>query len=99
MSIRNLELAKKMKAQGARLKRDGLAEVVFCLVDEFNENRSYKNAMVLAGRLKAIAQAAKFDSYWNEKCSTGYEMEVRDLENAVYPAGKLPNGESRWWIK
>lgn len=98
MSIHALEQSKKLREEGKRLKRAGLAERVLILVDEFNQNRSYKNAIVLAGKLKAIAQACKFDSYWDEKCSIGYHDEARDL-TLVDENGKLPEGRESWWIK
>jgi hypothetical protein len=98
MSIRHLEQAKRLKLEGERLGRQGLSERVFTLVDEFNKNRSYKNAIVLAGKLKAIAQACKFDGYWDEKCSSGYEFEVSDLENVTI-SGTLPDRDESWWIK
>lgn len=87
-----------MRIQGKRLGRAGLAERVFTLVDEFNENRTYKNAIVLAGKLKAIAMACKFDSYWDEKCSCGFEFEANELTN-VSLNGTLPEGKKSWWIK
>jgi hypothetical protein len=106
MSIHSLRDWKALKEQGKRLGRQGLSERVFTLVDEFNkeENRSYKNAMVLAGRLKAIAHAATFDSYWDEKASIGYENEKYDLKACVFPSCKLPKedgtvGADSWWIK
>lgn len=102
MSIQSLKDWKALKAQGTRLGRDGLSERVFCLVDEFNENRTYKNAMVLAGRLKAIAQAATYDSYWDEKMSLGFQFEKRDLENCEKPACKIKRDDGTygsWWIK
>lgn len=98
MSIQSLKDWKDLKSQGERLKRQGLSERVFTLVDEFNENRSYKNAMVLAGRLKAIAQAATFDSYWDEKMSSGFHFEKDDLKNCSI-IGTLPEGRKSWWIK
>lgn len=100
MSIQSLKDWKALKKQGERLKRQGLSERVFTLVDEFNltENRSYKNAMVLAGRLKAIAQAATFDSYWDEKMSQGFEFEKRDLEKCT-EIGTIPGQEKSWWYK
>lgn len=98
MSILHLEIAKDLKEQGKRLGRAGLAERVLTLVDEFNKNRSYKNAIVLAGKLKAISQACKFDGYWDEKCSAGFDFEIQDLEN-VSGNGTLPEGKESWWIK
>ena len=99
MSIRNLEIWKECQAEGKRLGRAGLAERIFALVDEFNkpEIRSYKNAIVLAGRMKAIAMACSFDGYWDEKCSTGFHQERHDLTQ-VSITGTLPNGKSSWWI-
>lgn len=104
MSIQSLRDWKELKKQGQRLKRQGLSERVFTLVDEFNQNRSYKNAMVLAGRLKAVAQAATFDSYWDEKMSAGYRSEKNDLQVCSDTSAKLPNedgtfGRESWWIK
>lgn len=98
MSIQSLKTSKILREQGKRLGRQGLAERVLTLVDEFNKNRSYKNAIVLAGRLKAIAQACKFDSYWDEKCGSGYNHETYDLENSSI-LGTLPDGRESWWIK
>jgi hypothetical protein len=97
MSISALKIAKQNKTQGQRLGRAGLAERVFTLVDEFNENRTYKNAIILAGRLKAISQACKFDSYWDEKCSIGFQHECYDLEEIKSPVCKIEGGS--WWIK
>lgn len=102
MSIHSLKTWKQLKKQGERLGRAGLSERVFTLVDEFNENRTYKNAMVLAGRLKAIAQAATFDSYWNEKMSAGFQFEIADLEICEMPACKIKKSDGTygsWWIK
>lgn len=98
MSIRHLKISKKLREEGKRLGRAGLSERVFTLVDEFNNNRSYKNAIVLAGKLKAIAMACKFDSYWDEKCSIGFEFEQDSLE-VVSIIGTLPEGKESWWIK
>jgi hypothetical protein len=97
MSIYALEVSKKLRVQGKRLGRAGMSERVFTLVDEFNENRTYKNAIVLAGKLKAIAQASKCDGYWDEKCSIGFRKECEALED-VTQFGTHPHGKS-WWIK
>ncbi len=98
MSIHALETAKKLRVEGKRLGRAGLSERVFTLVDEFNENRTYKNAIVLAGKLKAIAQACKSDGYWDEKCGMGFQFEAEALES-VSLIGTLPDGRKSWWIK
>lgn len=98
MSDKRLSDSSKLRTQGARLGRRGISERIFTLVDEFNKNRSYKNAVVLAGKMKAIAVACKYDCYWDEKCSTGYNFEKYDLE-CVSTLGTLPDGKESWWIK
>ena len=79
MSIRAIEVSKKLRAEGKRLGREGLSQRVLILVEEFAKKPNYKDAMILAGRLKAITQAAKFDGYWDEMVSRGFEPEVYDL--------------------
>jgi hypothetical protein len=71
-----LQQANKLKQAGAVLGREGLSKAVIEAVADFDG--SYKGAMVLAGRLKAVAQAAKADGYWSEKVEDGYNRE-RDL--------------------
>lgn len=96
MSIHALKVAKELRKQGERLGRAGLSERVFTLVDEFNKYRTYKNAIVLAGKLKAIAQAAKADGYWDEKCTMGFRFECEALEDVT----KLGTTDREsWWIK
>lgn len=73
----------KLRAEGERLGRAGLSQRVIALVAEFDG--SYKGAMVLAGRLQAIAQAAKHDDYWGEKVNHGYFEEVYALTQIKAP--------------
>lgn len=77
MSIRSLEYAKALKASGSQLGREGLSKRVLAIVADFDG--SYKGAMVLAGRMKAIAQAAKSDGYWSEKVDDGFHKERVEL--------------------
>lgn len=70
---------------------------VYELVEQFNENRTYKNAIALAGRLKAIAQAANADSYWDEKMHTAYMKEVDALEECDVETGKTEY--KTWWVE
>lgn len=72
MSAR-LQWANDLKAEGARLGREGMSLRVLAAVKEFDG--SYKGAMVLAGRLKAISQMAAADGYWREKVEDGYHRE------------------------
>lgn len=46
-----------LKTQGARLGRAGLSQRVIELVANFQRNPSYISAIILAGRLSAVATA------------------------------------------
>lgn len=65
----------ELKNYGRELGRAGMAERVLAAVDEFDG--SYKGAMKLAGRLKAISHMASSDGYWSEKVYDGYQHERR----------------------
>lgn len=73
MSAWSLKQANELKRAGAILGREGLSKAAIEAVADFDG--SYKGAMVLAGRLKAVAQAAKADGYWSEKVDDGYQRE------------------------
>jgi|GEM_PF-2339143 len=78
MTIQHLEWAKELRKEGERLGRSGMSQRVLKCVEEFDG--SYKGAMILAGRLKAIAQAAKCDDYWDEKVNKGFISELSDIK-------------------
>ncbi len=73
MGISTLEWSKELRAKGAALGREGMSERVIAAVGEFDG--SYKGAMRLAGRLKAIGQMAGCDEYWREQVDRGYHQE------------------------
>ena len=80
MSIPSLEWSKTLREHGKRLGREGLSKRVIKLIDEYGElDGSYKGAMILAGRLKAISQAAKYDEYWSEKVDIGFHREMCEI--------------------
>ena len=80
MSIR-LKWAKQLKDAGAVLGRDGRSKRAAAIMVELVTNSgSYKEAMIAAGRLKAIAGAAKYDGYWTEKVDDGFLKELHFLE-------------------
>lgn len=56
---------KEMRKWGAQVGREGMSKEAIAAVNEFDG--SYKGAMILAGRMKAIAQAAGCDEYWAVK--------------------------------
>lgn len=84
--ILHFEWAKQLREQGKKLGREGMSQRVIHLIDDFVETGGgYKDAMILAGRLKAIAQAAKCDEYWDEQVNKGFHREMGDLRS-FYPS-------------
>ena len=76
----HLKWAKELREHGKKLGREGMSKRVIELVDDFvKKGGGYKAAMILAGRLKAIGQAAKCDDYWDEQVSKGFHREMGDL--------------------
>lgn len=71
-----------MKRWGKLVGREGMSKAAIKAVDDFDG--SYKGAIILAGRLRAISQATKCDEYWAEKVNKGYQQQLwiaeRDLD-------------------
>ena len=78
MTIQHLKWAKELQKEGQRLGRSGMSQLVLKCIEEFDG--SYKGAMILAGRLKSISQAAKSDEYWSEKVNKGFIRELSDIK-------------------
>ena len=79
MSTLHLKISKELRKQGERLGRDGLSQRVNDLVLGFAKKHPeghYKEAIILAGRLRAISLAARVDSYWGEKTDKGFYEEA-----------------------
>lgn len=77
----HLVWARRLKSAGAVLGREGLSRrAAAIMVDLVTKSGSYKEAMIAAGRLKAIAAAAKYDGYWTEKVDDGFHKEMEMLE-------------------
>lgn len=86
----NLADNRKLKAMGAALDREGMSERVIEAVQEFQvEGSTYRGAIFLAGRLKAIAAMTAADEYWREKMNDGFRHELRkplpDAQKQVQP--------------
>lgn len=78
----HLEWAKRLKKAGADLGRDGLSKrAAAIMVELVTKSGSYKEAMIAAGRLKAIAAAAKYDGYWTEQVDKGFHQELHAIES------------------
>lgn len=63
-----------MQAWGKLVGREGMSKEAIAAVADFDG--TYKGAMILAGRMKAIAQAAGCDDYWSEKVNKGYHQQL-----------------------
>lgn len=75
MTILSLEWSKRLRKVGSEIGREGMSLRVIAAVGEFDG--SYKGAMQLAGRLKAIAQMARCDEYWSEQVDKGFRRELQ----------------------
>lgn len=75
----HIEYFNSMKKWGKSVGRDGMSEAAIKAVEEFDG--SYKGAMELAGKMKAIAQATSCDDYWSEKMNKGYHKQLWIAEN------------------
>lgn len=81
MSILHFEWSKRLRSAGEVLRRDGLSQrAAAIMVELVTTTGSYKAAMVAVGRMKAIAQAAKYDGYWTEQVDDGFHKEMAWLE-------------------
>lgn len=80
-----LEISKDLRNQFGRLGRAGLSQRANDLILEFAKKYPtghYREAIILAGRLRAISLAARADTYWGEKTDRGFHDEaLRDLPN------------------
>ena len=91
MGIQSIEDSKLLRAQGKRLYRDGISERIHVLVMEYATKfpgGNWFEAIKLAGRLHAIALAARADSYWREKARYGFTDELYDLPKFEKSTGK-----------
>ncbi len=92
MGVYAMEMAAKLKRDGKALGREGMSLRVIAAVKEFEATGgTYKGAIYLAGRLKAIAAMTAADSYWREKMADGFQREARTLADA--PSNPHPTGD------
>lgn len=68
-----------MKKWGRNIGRAGMSVAAIDAVKDFDG--SYKGVMILAGKMKAIAQAASCDDYWSEKVNRGYHAQLFTAAN------------------
>lgn len=78
--------AAKFRAEGQRIGREGMSKRVMEAVTQWRAaGETYKGAMLLAGRLKAIAAMASNDEYWREQVDKGVGIEIRRCTQGVSP--------------
>ena len=90
MTIQDLQESKTLRKEGERLGRIGMSEYVKKAVSDFDG--SYKGAMKLAGKLKAITRAAKSDCYWDEMVGRGYNRALFDIQKFELTAEQIKEG-------
>ncbi len=86
----NIQEWSACKKAGANMNREEMSLMVDKCVEEYIADKSYKKAMELAGRLKAMTQAAKSDGYWTEQVNRGYTKQKWELES-------LSNSRDEFW--
>ena len=79
MSIQAIDDWKNLKKYGAKLGRKELAERVLECVECMQKDSHYQGVIEFVGRMKAIAQACSYDSYWDEKVHKGFHTEMHNL--------------------
>lgn len=79
---------KHMREWGESVGREGMSKAAIEAVEEFDG--SFIGAMILAGRMMAIAQASRCDEYWSEKVNKGYHQQV---DKAIYHSSTKERGK------
>lgn len=70
---------KEKREAGKILGREGVSSKISEYVDEYLRNQTPKNAVILAGKLKIMAEVATFDEYWDEKAWIGRDKAEFDM--------------------
>lgn len=77
---------KDMQKWGKDVGREGMSQEAITAIEEFDG--SYIGAMILVGRMKAIAQAAGCDGYWRERVEKGYYRQLFKAQRHNQQRGK-----------
>lgn len=84
---------KTLKAGGEVLGRAGISERILVLSEQLQAEPTYKNAVRIAGRMSALADACRFDCYWREKSEDGFQDEAFRIFLAL--RGEAPPVEAK----
>lgn len=66
----------QLKKYGKSLGREGLAKEIIKICKEVSEENNYKNSIIAAGKIQALAIACGYEGYWKEKRDAGYYSEL-----------------------
>ena len=73
MSIQNIQESKTLRAYGQKLGRKAIAERIKEIAIEIVAGEGeYQSTIRNAGKIRALAIACRWDSYWDEKQHIGY---------------------------
>ena len=77
-----------LKNYGSILKREEISKRIIEICKDVVQKDSYKNAVIAAGKIRALAMACEYDTYWNEKMCHGFEEELCRAEQVIYKNNK-----------
>lgn len=67
---------KLLKKYGKKLGREKLALRIIELCKIVAEEQHYKNSVIAAGQIQALAVACGYECYWREKRDIGFDREI-----------------------
>lgn len=89
MAIKSIEDSKDLQAWGEMLGREGIAKAIIELCKEVATLEHHKNAVTVAGKIRALTEAAKYDCYWREFVQDGFEYQLKQARKVIPKRKKL----------
>ena len=83
MAIKSISDADALKRYGAALGRERIALKIISICKAVAEQEDYKSAIKAAGRIRALTECCKFDSYWEEKMLDGFYTELDEANTEL----------------
>ena len=83
MAIQSIKDAKELRKYGEKLGREGIAKLAIEICTKVATEQNYIEAIKAVGMIQALAQACKFDDYWDEKRWIGFGqmLDKAEFEN------------------
>lgn len=75
MSIRSIEISKKLKSYGKILGRRGISDRTIEIAQDIIKTDDPKEIIKLLGQMYALALSCGHDEYWREKRDIGFDRE------------------------